>query len=135
LHVLVFKTRRFSSRNLFSRYRPRKRLRILTSNHDRPIPDREPLGLFPCPATPLRSATVSASSFENAPHITKQIRLALQDQRAGSSPSGARSVGESIHVAFQDQVLFHARAKKFPKIFASDPLIDRSRLDRSDRSI
>jgi len=102
-----------------SRYRLRKRLRIFTGNHIPPFPDREPLGLFPRPATPLRSATFSASSFEDAPHIAKRIRLALQDQRAGSSPSGARSVGESIHVAFQDQVLSDARAKKFQKSFAS----------------
>jgi hypothetical protein len=68
---------------------------------------------------PLRSATFSASSFEDAPHIAKRIRLALQDQRAGSSPSGARSVGESIHAAFQDQVLSNARAKKFQNSFAS----------------
>ena len=117
LHVLVFKTLRFSSRNLFLRYHLRKRLRIFTSNHGRPIPDREPLGLFSRPATPLRSATSSASSFEDAPHIAKRIRLALQDQRAGSSPSGARSVGESIHVVSEDQVLFDAREKKFQKKF------------------
>jgi hypothetical protein len=102
-----------------SRYRLRKRLRIFTSNHIPPFPDREPLGLFPRPAMPLRSATFSASSFEDAPHIAKRIRLALQDQRAGSSPSGARSVGESIHAAFQDQVLSNARAKKFQNSFAS----------------
>jgi hypothetical protein len=96
-----------------SRYHLQKRLRIFTSNHARPIPDREPLGLFPRPATPLRSATFSASSFEDASHIAKRIRLALQDQRAGSSSSGARSVGESTHVESEDQVLFDARAKKF----------------------
>jgi hypothetical protein len=99
-----------------SRYRLRKRLRIFTGNHIPPIPDREPLGLFPRPATLLRSATFSASSFEDPPHIANRIRLALQDQRAGSSPSGARSVGEFIHVAFEDQVLFDARAKKIKKI-------------------
>lgn len=109
-----------------SRYRLRKRLRIFTGNHIPPFPDREPLGLFPRPATPLRSATFSASSFEDAPHITKRIRLALQDQRAGSSPSGARSVGESIHVASEDQVLFDAHAKNFLKKFLSITLIDRN---------
>jgi hypothetical protein len=103
-----------------SRYRLRKRLRVFTNNHIPPFPDREPLGLFPRPATPLRSATFSASSFEDAPHITKRIRLALQDQRAGSSSSGARSVGESTHVASEDQVLFDARAKKFFEIILVD---------------
>ena len=100
-----------------SRYRLRKRLRIFTGNHIPPFPDREPLGLFPRPATLLRSATFDASSFEDASHITKQVRLALQDQRAGSSSSGARSVGESIHVEFEDQVLFDARAENFQKNF------------------
>jgi hypothetical protein len=100
-----------------ARYRSRKRLRIFTSNHARPIPDREPLGLFPRPATPLRFPTFSASSFEDALHIAKRIRLALQDQRAGSSSSGARSVGESIHVEFEDQVLSDARRRKFSKNF------------------
>src|SRR5262245_3126084 len=95
-----------------SRYRLRKRLRIFTGNHIPPFPDREPLGLFPRPATLLRPATSSTPSFEDPPHIANRIRFALQDQRAGSSPSGARSVGESIHVAFEDQVLFDARAKK-----------------------
>jgi hypothetical protein len=117
-----------------SRYRLRKRLRIFTGNHIPPFPDREPLGLFPRPATPLRSATFSASSFEDAPHITKRIRLALQDQRAGSSSSGARSVGESIHVVSEDQVLFDARAKNFSKNVASYPLNELSRSNRSIRS-
>jgi len=102
-----------------SRYRLRKRLRIFTGNHIPPFPDREPLGLFPRPATLHRSATSSASSCEDPPHIANRLRLALQDQRAGSSSSGARSVGESIHVAFEDQVLFDARAKIFKKNFAS----------------
>jgi hypothetical protein len=117
-----------------SRYRLRRRFRILTSNHIPPFPDREPLGLFPRPATPLRPATFNASSFEDASHIAKQIRLALQDQRAGSSPSGARSDGESTHAESEDQVLFDARAKKISKKFASDPLNEISRSDRSDRS-
>jgi len=96
-----------------SRYRLRKRLRIFTGNHIPPFPDREPLGLFPRPAMLLRSATCGASSFEDPPHITKRIRFALQDQRAGSSSSGARSVGESIHVTSEDQVLFDVREQKF----------------------
>jgi len=100
-----------------SRYRLRKRLRIFTGNHIPPFPVREPLGLFPRPATLLRSATFSASSCEDPPHIANRFRLALQDQRAGSSPSGARSVGESTHVAFEDQVLFDARAKKILENF------------------
>jgi len=117
-----------------SRYRLRKRLRIFAGDHIPPFPDREPLGLFPRPATLLRSATFSASSCEDPPHIANRFRLALQDQRAGSSSSGARSVGESIHVAFEDQVLFDARAKKFLQKFASDPLNEISRSDRSGRS-
>src|SRR6187431_234605 len=100
-----------------SRYRLRKRLRIFTGNHIQPFPAREPLGLFPRPATPRRSATSSASSCEDPPHIANRLRLALQDQRAGSSSSGARSVGESIHVAFEDQVLFDARAQKILEKF------------------
>src|SRR5262245_8341097 len=100
-----------------SRYRLRKRLRIFAGNHIPPFPDREPLGLFPRPATLLRSATPGESSFEDPPHIANRFRLALQDQRAGSSSSGARSVGESIHVAFEDQVLFDVRAKKISKKF------------------
>jgi hypothetical protein len=114
-----------------SRYRLRKRLRIFTGNHIPPFPVREPLGLFPRPATLLRSATFSASSCEDPPHVANRFRLALQDQRAGSSPSGARSVGESIHVAFEDQVLFDARAKKFLKNFCVD---HPNRSDRSRRS-
>ena len=114
-----------------SRYRLRKRLRIFTGNHIPPFPDREPLGLFPRPATLHRSATPSASSCEDPPHIAKRIRLALQDQRAGSSSSGARSVGESIHVASEDQVLFDARAKKIgEKILVDHP----NRSERSKRS-
>jgi hypothetical protein len=117
-----------------SRYRLRKRLRIFTGNHIPPFPVREPLGLFPRPATLLRSATFSASSCEDPPHIANRFRLALQDQRAGSSPSGARSVGESTHVAFEDQVLFDARAKKIFENFCVGSPKQNSRSARSDRS-
>jgi hypothetical protein len=85
---------------------------MFTRDHTPLIPDREPLDPLSRLATLLRSATSGASPFEEPPHLTNRIRVPFQDQRAGSSPSGARSVANSNHVARRDQVIFDAYAKK-----------------------
>jgi hypothetical protein len=75
-----------------SRYRLRKRLRIFTGDHIPPFPDREPLGLFPRPATPLRpqhpahplSKTHRTSQTESASHFRTSGLARLLPARAAS---------------------------------------------------
>jgi DNA-3-methyladenine glycosylase I len=59
-----------------------------------------------------------ASSFENAVHITNEDAPHISDQQAGSSPSGARSVANSIKAKSQINYFVDARARNVAFVVA-----------------